>query len=52
MVIVTHELASIHRIADRIIFLEAGSLLFQGTLAESMNAGIPQITKFFEVGRF
>lgn len=52
IVIVTHELASIHRIADKIIFLDAGKMLFNGTLAEAENAGIPQITHFFDVGRF
>ncbi len=52
IVVVTHELASIHRIADRIIFLEGGSLLFAGTLDEAQNALIPQIDRFFEVGKF
>ncbi|HPB18780.1 MAG TPA: ATP-binding cassette domain-containing protein [Candidatus Cloacimonas sp.] len=52
IVVVTHELASIHRIADKIIFLEQGKMLFMGTLAEAQKAGIPQIDTFFEVGRF
>jgi len=52
IVVVTHELASIHRIADKIIFLEQGKMLFNGTLAEAQKAGIPQIDTFFEVGRF
>ncbi|OQC05038.1 MAG: putative ABC transporter ATP-binding protein [Candidatus Cloacimonetes bacterium ADurb.Bin089] len=52
IVVVTHELASIHRIADKIIFLEQGKMLFIGTLAEAQKAGIPQIDTFFEVGRF
>lgn len=51
-VIVTHELASIHRIADKIIFLDAGKLLFNGTLQEAKNAGIAQMDHFFEVGKF
>lgn len=52
MVIVTHELASIHRIADRIIFLEQGNLLFQGSLEDSKKAGIESIDRFFAVGKY
>jgi phospholipid/cholesterol/gamma-HCH transport system ATP-binding protein len=52
IVVVTHELASIHRIADRIIFLDKGHLLFHGTLAEAKSSGIPEVVEFFEVGRF
>lgn len=51
-VIVTHELASIHRIADKIIFLDGGKMLFYGTLEEAGKAGIAQMDHFFEVGRF
>ncbi|MCB5271128.1 MAG: ATP-binding cassette domain-containing protein [Candidatus Cloacimonetes bacterium] len=52
IVIVTHELASIHRIADKIIFLDSGTMLFYGTLDEAKTAKIPQIDHFFEVGKF
>ena len=52
IVIVTHELASIHRIADRIIFLDNGKLLFNGTLKEAKQTKIPEVKTFFEVGRF
>lgn len=52
IVIVTHELASIHRVADRIIFLDSGRMLFEGTLEEGMNSGIPEIDTFFSVGRY
>ncbi len=52
IIIVTHELASIHRIADRIIFLDNGRVLFQGTLQEAKVSGVPEITTFFEVGKF
>ena len=52
IVIVTHELASIHRIADKIIFLEGGKMLFNGTLEEAKQAAIPAIDTFFEVGKF
>ncbi|OQY36830.1 MAG: ABC transporter ATP-binding protein [Candidatus Cloacimonetes bacterium 4572_65] len=52
MVIVTHELASINRIADKIIFLDKGRVLFNGTLADAKIAKIPEIDEFFEVGSF
>ncbi|MCK5739022.1 ATP-binding cassette domain-containing protein [bacterium] len=52
MVIVTHELASIHRIADRITFLHDGHIIFVGTLDEAGRAGIPQVDEFFEYGKF
>jgi phospholipid/cholesterol/gamma-HCH transport system ATP-binding protein len=52
IVIVTHELASIHRIADKIIFLDSGKMLFYGTLEAAKQQGIPQIDTFFKVGKF
>lgn len=52
MVIVTHELASIHRIADKIIFLDKGKLLFNGTLEDAKKSGIPDVEMFFKVGSF
>lgn len=52
IVIVTHELASIHRIADRIIFLDNRKILFNGTLEEAKQTDIPEVKTFFEVGRF
>lgn len=52
IVIVTHELASIHRIADKIIFLDSGKMLFNGNLKDALSSGIPQIDSFFKVGKF
>jgi phospholipid/cholesterol/gamma-HCH transport system ATP-binding protein len=52
IVIVTHELASIHRVADRIIFLQNGKMLFEGTLQEGKNSSIPEIVTFFNVGKY
>lgn len=52
MIIVTHELASINRIADRITFLDNGEILFVGTLEDAKQAGIPQIDHFFNRGKF
>ncbi|NLH94037.1 MAG: ATP-binding cassette domain-containing protein [Candidatus Cloacimonetes bacterium] len=52
IVIVTHEIASIKRLADRIFFIDKGSLIFSGTLKEALSAGIGPIDRFFEAGRF
>ena len=52
IVIVTHELASIHRIADRIIFIDEGRVLFSGTLQQAKKTVIPEVETFFRVGKF
>ncbi|RQW06347.1 ATP-binding cassette domain-containing protein [candidate division KSB1 bacterium] len=52
IVIVSHELASIHRIADSIVFLADGKCLFCGPFHEAKSAGIEQIDRFFKVGSF
>jgi len=52
VVAITHELASIHRIADRVVFLDNGEVLFFGKLEDAKNSEIPQINKFFAKGSF
>ena len=47
MVIDTHELSSIQRIADRIIFLDEGKVLFQGKFKEAKFSNIPAVREFF-----
>lgn len=47
IVVVTHEIESIKRIAHRITYLHEGKVLFIGTLEEAFEANIPQIQKFF-----
>lgn len=47
IVLVTHEPASIYRLADRIIFLDGGRVLFEGPLPDALSAGIPRIDDFF-----
>lgn len=51
IVVVTHELASINRIADKIIFLDKGKMLFNGTLADSKKSGIKAIEEFFSTDK-
>ena len=52
ILIVTHELASIHRIADRIIFIDDGKILFTGTLKEAKMSKVHEVETFFRVGKF
>lgn len=47
LVIVTHELESIKRIADRIIFLVEGKPVFIGSIDEAKSKSIPIIDQFF-----
>lgn len=47
IVVVTHELASIQRISDKIIFLDKGKMLFNGTLEDAKKCGIQAIDDFF-----
>lgn len=51
IVIITHEISSILRIADRIIFIDDGELIFQGKLEEALDSNIEKIRSFFEKGR-
>ena len=47
IVVVTHELESIKRIAHRITYLHQGKVLYQGTLEDAYEADIPQLQEFF-----
>jgi phospholipid/cholesterol/gamma-HCH transport system ATP-binding protein len=51
IVIITHEVSSILRIADRIVFLDQGKVVFQGTLNEALKNNIEQVYQFFDMGR-
>ena len=47
IIMVTHELDSIKAIADKIIFLEKGEAIFDGTLEEAQTQGPPPVQRFF-----
>lgn len=47
-VIVTHELDSIRKVADRILMLDLGKALFLGTLDEAERVDVPRLRQFFE----
>lgn len=52
IVIVTHELASIHRIADHLIFLDQGYVLYQGDLKGAKTCDSEIVKTFFATGEF
>jgi phospholipid/cholesterol/gamma-HCH transport system ATP-binding protein len=47
VVMVSHDIASIMRVADHVVFLDQGKLLFEGPLSEVHQAGIEKIDEFF-----
>lgn len=47
IVVVSHEIESIKRIADRITYLEKGRVLFTGEIEEGLGQDIPSVRKFF-----
>ncbi|MGM0497899.1 MAG: ABC transporter ATP-binding protein [Bacteroidota bacterium] len=52
IVMVTHEVSSILRIANRIVFLSGGKLLFEGPFAEALSSNIHEIEEFFKKGKW
>ena len=52
VLLVSHELASINRIADNVVFMDAGRVLFCGPLREARGAGLAAIDNFFKAGEF
>jgi phospholipid/cholesterol/gamma-HCH transport system ATP-binding protein len=47
MVVVTHEVASIKRIADRIIYLKDGKIIFNDSLENALNSNLKELNNFF-----
>jgi phospholipid/cholesterol/gamma-HCH transport system ATP-binding protein len=50
VVMITHAVPSIVRIADRVVFMGAGEVVFEGPLEEARSSGIALIEDFFEKG--
>jgi phospholipid/cholesterol/gamma-HCH transport system ATP-binding protein len=51
IVLVTHEISSILRVADRIVFIDRGRVLFEGRLKEALSSDITGLKNFFSVLR-
>jgi phospholipid/cholesterol/gamma-HCH transport system ATP-binding protein len=50
VVMVTHEVSSILRIADKILFVDDGVIAFEGSLSNARKSDIPSLNDFFTVG--
>jgi len=48
MIVVTHELESIRTVADRVLMLDRGRIIFTGTLDEAEKSDIPRVRQFFD----
>ena len=51
VIMITHEVSSIFRVADRIIFIDAGKVIFEGSLDEAVNSENKPLKEFFRKGR-
>ena len=47
-VIISHDIQSIYRLADRVAFLHGGKITFQGSLAEVRATQNPEVRRFFD----
>jgi phospholipid/cholesterol/gamma-HCH transport system ATP-binding protein len=50
-VVVTHDLDLMYKVADRVIFLYEGGVIYSGTVAELAQADHPHIQEFLEMDR-
>ncbi len=50
VIVVTHELTSIRHIADRMLFLDAGRAVFEGTVEEAEVCPVDSVRQFFRQG--
>jgi len=48
VILITHEVSSIFRLADRIVFMDSGHVLYQGDLAHALKSNIPEVNEFFK----
>jgi len=51
LVIVSHEVSSIKRIADQIVYLHEGSVLFNGPLTKALKTNLAPLRQFFNSAR-
>jgi phospholipid/cholesterol/gamma-HCH transport system ATP-binding protein len=49
IVMVTHEVTSIMRIADRVIYIHDGVVVYEGTLKDAIRSGVEEVRNFFSV---
>ncbi len=49
IILVTHEISSILRVADRVVFLNQGRVIFEGRRKEALTSEIQELKDFFSV---
>ncbi len=49
IIMVTHEVSSILRVADRIVFLDKGVVVLEGPLTKALHSEVPAVKEFFSV---
>ncbi|MCC7264805.1 MAG: ATP-binding cassette domain-containing protein [Candidatus Latescibacteria bacterium] len=50
LLVVTHHLLSIERLAGRLIMLDGGQVVFAGSLAQARRCDLPVVSRFFNAG--
>jgi phospholipid/cholesterol/gamma-HCH transport system ATP-binding protein len=50
IIIITHQVSSILRIADRVVFIDKGRIIFKGKLKEALENQNKEIHNFFHIG--
>jgi phospholipid/cholesterol/gamma-HCH transport system ATP-binding protein len=50
ILMVTHEVTSILRVADKVLFVDNGVIAFEGTLTDARQSEIESLKDFFTVG--
>jgi len=50
-IVVTHDMRSVEKVADRVAMLNEGNILIEGTLEDLKRSGDPIVSKFVQEGR-
>lgn len=51
IVIISHSVPSVERVSDKVIFLEAGQVVFVGSVKEAKSSGLESVEIFFKEGQ-
>jgi len=51
IIIISHSVPSVERVSDQVIFMEAGKVIFVGSVKESKSSGIKSVETFFKEGQ-
>jgi phospholipid/cholesterol/gamma-HCH transport system ATP-binding protein len=50
IIVISHDIESVERIADRVFFLHQGSILVEGSLTEVRSSGLEAVNQYFSAG--